>query len=270
MLACLTFHRGAHPGRNDETDHRSASTIEKRRSSDRYSVMSITRSRVGGKTHPRAASRLLMSFLIFHVWMFCSASLLISTECTNEKLEDACSGDETCAGKGREQGGWPLSCVFLHFSNLPNSFIEGAEMTRKRKRDSEPSETAPDATGSAQPAQIDQSGQALEEKTGPDMNIGVMGAQTNAHDMVSAAKKRSKPKKKNTLGRGPLAPKPKIIKLKPARPYPTVPISSSATVPRSRRAEGLNMVCVTRRTDLGSYLRQCRDILTKDGYVHVR
>ena len=221
--------------------------------------MSISRSRVRGKTHPRAASRLLMSFLIFHVWMFCSASLLISTECTNEKLEEQDVRGER-AGARR----WPLSCV-----SLANIFMEGAEMTRKRKRDSGPQETAPDATGTAQLAQTNESGQALEE-AGSDMDLGVTDAQNNAHSTVSVAKKRSKTKKKNPQGRGPLAPKPKIIKLKPARPYPTVPTSSSATVPKSRRTEGRNKVCVTRRTELGSYLRQCRDVLTKDGYAHVR
>lgn len=148
--------------------------------------------------------------------------------------------------------------------------MESPKMTRKRKRDSEPPETAPDATGPAQPAQPARANESGQE-TGSDMDLDdVTDGQNNAHSTLSGPKKRSKAKKQNAQGRGPLAPKPKIIKLKPARPYPTVPTSSSATVPKSRRAEGRNKVCVTRRTELGSYLRQCRDVLTKDGSVHTQ
>ena len=43
---------GAHSGRNDEADHRSASTVEERHSSDRCSVTSISSERVG-RTHVR-------------------------------------------------------------------------------------------------------------------------------------------------------------------------------------------------------------------------
>jgi len=164
-------------------------------------------------------------------------------------------------GKGREGA---RAAAFVLCCHPPQHF---SGMTRKRKRDSGPPEIALDAAGTAQLAHTNESGQALEEETRSDMDLGVTDAQNNT---VSATKKRPKTKKKTTQGRGPLAPKPKIIKLKPARPYPTVPTSSSATVPKSRRAEGRNKVCVTRRTELGSYLRQCRDVLTKDGYVHVR
>lgn len=151
---------------------------------------------------------------------------------------------------------------------LQHPFMESTKMTRKRKRDSEPSETT-----TARPAQVNESGAALaapQEKIAADMGLEVTDSQNRAHGTLSAAKRLSRTKKKNTQSRGPLAPKPKIIKLKPARPYPTVPTSSSATVPKSRRAEGRNKICVTRRTELGSYLRQCRDVLTKDGYVYVQ
>lgn len=187
-----------------------------------------------------------------------------------ERLEGACLAAKRARRQGREQGGGPLSDVVT----IPNYFIESTKMTRKRKRDSGPSETAPDATSTAQPAQVNESGSdaAPVEEIGAEanMDLGVADAQNNAHGTLSAVKKRSKAKKKTTQGRGPLAPKPKIVKLKPARPYPTVPTSSSATVPKSRRAEGRNKICVTRRTELGSYLRQCRNVLTKDGYVHVQ
>ena len=179
---------------------------------------------------------------------------------------------ETCAGvRGRERAGArerPLSCVVI--PQHSNILMESAKMTRKRKRDSEPPEAVPDTTATVQPAPASGSGHAPETETGSDMDLDGMDARNNAHSMRPASKKRRKTNKRSTQGQGPLAPNPKIIKLKPARPYPTVPVSSSATVPKSRRAEGRNKICVTRRTELGSYLRQCRDVLTKNGYVHVQ
>lgn len=69
--------------------------------------------------------------------------------------------------------------------------------------------------------------------------------------------------------KGPLKPKPNITKLAPVRPYPTVPTSSSATGPRSKRKEGNNKICVSRKTPLAAYLHQCRDVFLKQGYVMV-
>ena len=181
-----------------------------------------------------------------------------------EKLECACLAARTRRGARRQ--------VFVcHHFQLQHPSTESTKMTRKRKRDSEPSETVPDPPNTAQPAQVNESSAALaapQEEIGADREV--TDAQHKARGTLSAVRKPSKIKKKTTQGRGPLAPKPKIIKLKPARPCPTVPTSSSATVPKSRRAEGRNEICVTRRTELGSYLRQCRDVLTKDGYVHVQ
>jgi hypothetical protein len=65
----------------------------------------------------------------------------------------------------------------------------------------------------------------------------------------------------------PFKPRPKIVKLNPHRPYPSVPTSSSATGPRSKRKEGNNKICITRRTDLGAYLSRCKDLFVKEGYV---
>ena len=59
----------------------------------------------------------------------------------------------------------------------------------------------------------------------------------------------------------------KVRKLVPPRPFPTVPPSVSATGPRSAHVEGKNYICVTRRTELGAYLRRCKDVFIKDGYV---
>lgn len=67
----------------------------------------------------------------------------------------------------------------------------------------------------------------------------------------------------------PTKAKAKIRKLAPPRPYPTVPTSVSATGPRSAHTEGKNIICITRRTPLGAYLRRCKDVILKDGYVYI-
>lgn len=59
----------------------------------------------------------------------------------------------------------------------------------------------------------------------------------------------------------------KINKLVPARPFPTIATSVSATGPRSAHHEGKNYIAVTRKTPLGAYLRRCKDVVLKDGCV---
>ena len=61
--------------------------------------------------------------------------------------------------------------------------------------------------------------------------------------------------------------RPRIRKLMPPRPFPTVPTSVSATGPRSGHREGKNMICLTRKTSLGHYMRRCKNIIIMDGYV---
>ncbi|KAH9930920.1 uncharacterized protein B0H18DRAFT_872648 [Fomitopsis serialis] len=65
---------------------------------------------------------------------------------------------------------------------------------------------------------------------------------------------------------GPSKPRHTIRKLVPPRPFPTVPASVSATGPRSAHTEGKNYICITRKTQLGAYLRRCKDVIMKDGY----
>ncbi|TFK27342.1 hypothetical protein FA15DRAFT_586579 [Coprinopsis marcescibilis] len=60
--------------------------------------------------------------------------------------------------------------------------------------------------------------------------------------------------------------KARIRKLTPARPFPLVPTSVSATGPRSAHNEGKNFICITRRTKLGQYMRRCKAIILDDGY----
>ena len=59
--------------------------------------------------------------------------------------------------------------------------------------------------------------------------------------------------------------KQRVRKLAPPRPFPTVPASVSATGPRSAHTEGKNYICITRRTELGAYLRRCKDVFLEDG-----
>ncbi|KAA1477119.1 hypothetical protein DENSPDRAFT_745420, partial [Dentipellis sp. KUC8613] len=55
-------------------------------------------------------------------------------------------------------------------------------------------------------------------------------------------------------------------KLAPPRPFPTVPTSVNATGPRSTRHEGKNYIAVTRKVQMGGYLRRIKDAVLKDGY----
>ncbi|KIK54498.1 hypothetical protein GYMLUDRAFT_901014 [Collybiopsis luxurians FD-317 M1] len=65
-------------------------------------------------------------------------------------------------------------------------------------------------------------------------------------------------------------PRQRIKKLTPARPFPSVPTSASATGPRSAHTEGKNLICITRKTSLAAYMRRCKDIILKDGYKTLR
>ncbi|KAK0450433.1 uncharacterized protein EV420DRAFT_1274908, partial [Desarmillaria tabescens] len=55
-------------------------------------------------------------------------------------------------------------------------------------------------------------------------------------------------------------------RLSAPRPFPIVPASVSATGPRSAHKEGKNLICITRKTALGAYMRRCKDLVLKDGY----
>jgi hypothetical protein len=59
----------------------------------------------------------------------------------------------------------------------------------------------------------------------------------------------------------------RVNKLDPPRPFPTVPAGVSATGPRSAHREGKNYITVTRKTQLGAYIRRCKDVVLKDGCV---
>ena len=92
-------------------------------------------------------------------------------------------------------------------------------------------------------------------------------AGTNNSSTRRKRKRKSKAEMKDKLGAGPRSQRVEIRKLVPPRPFPTVPTSSSATGPRSSHAEGKNRLCITRKTKLGFYLRRCKELILKDGYV---
>lgn len=64
--------------------------------------------------------------------------------------------------------------------------------------------------------------------------------------------------------------RPRIRKLAPQRPFPTVSSASSATGPRSAHHEGKNKICITRKTKLAAYLRRCKALLVEDGFKELR
>ncbi|KAG2138962.1 hypothetical protein DEU56DRAFT_329922 [Suillus clintonianus] len=64
--------------------------------------------------------------------------------------------------------------------------------------------------------------------------------------------------------------RPRIRKLAPPRPFPTVALSAPATAPRSLHTEGKNNICVTRRTKLAAYLRRCKALILEDGFKEIR
>lgn len=98
-----------------------------------------------------------------------------------------------------------------------------------------------------------------------------MDDRASAAPAAGTSTSAARPKGKRARGDGgettkdATRPAHKVRKLVPPRPFPTVPTSVSATGPRSAHTEGKNHICVTRRTELGAYLRRCKDVFMKDG-----
>ncbi|KAH9890591.1 hypothetical protein C8Q73DRAFT_652325 [Cubamyces lactineus] len=97
------------------------------------------------------------------------------------------------------------------------------------------------------------------------MNDHASDASPTVEQSVSRPKKRARDGNAQQPEEPPRAVH-KVRKLVPPRPFPTVPTSVSATGPRSAHTEGKNYICITRRTELGAYLRRCKDVFLKDGY----
>lgn len=161
-----------------------------------------------------------------------------------------------------------------------------APLTLKRKRG--PDDSFELVTKRAHKLVSSEISMSTTQKIAKDVQNGAEGIEHDSNNEVQASddtapgsrkgptktrlnKNDKKPRQPAPLTvKAPRKPRPKIVKLAPRRPFPTVPTSSNATGPKSKRKEGNNMICVTRRTELGAYLRQCRDLFVKYDYKEIR
>ncbi|KDN49297.1 hypothetical protein RSAG8_01999, partial [Rhizoctonia solani AG-8 WAC10335] len=89
---------------------------------------------------------------------------------------------------------------------------------------------------------------------------------SNKKDTGNSKPARSKSGKKDAKAAESAASPFTRVKLRPQRPVPTVHPASNVTGPRSSHKEGKNVICVTRSTKLGAYLRRCKSLILDDGY----
>jgi hypothetical protein len=131
-------------------------------------------------------------------------------------------------------------------------------LKRKRDGDSEPRPKRIKVTSTAGPSVA-----VLDEPQNNPVSVEGHDEEILADPPPEVAVPKEKPKASLTRR------KERINRLKPPRPFPTVPTSVSATGPRSAHHEGKNIICVTRMTPLGAYMRRCKDAVVKDGYASV-
>lgn len=129
-----------------------------------------------------------------------------------------------------------------------------AESTKKRKTDSDSSREQPKKA-------------KITEMPCPSSSTSQMPPQEVSGDGDET--RRDKGNGKNNKGSSLTRhdSRRRIKKLNPPRPFPTVPPSVSETGPRSAHREGKNMICITRKTSLGAYMRRCKEVIIEDGYV---
>lgn len=150
-------------------------------------------------------------------------------------------------------------------------------ISKKRKADSDHSQRVKrskgmDETHHVQPGKS--AGQMLTEDgtdtpSMPSLNLkNAEGSAGTSKRSRQKGKGKATSATKSTSVQTPIEkPKHKLKKLAPPRPFPTVPISVSATGPRSAHKEGKNYICLTRKTPLAAYLRRCKEVFLKDGYA---
>jgi len=109
--------------------------------------------------------------------------------------------------------------------------------------------------------QVSQAGKPQANDEGGSSEPPVSGARK------AVGNNKGKKKKQDATGSGVQQPRKRINKLDPPRPFPVVPTSVSDTGPRSSHREGKNMICLTRKTSLGTYMRRCKNVILKDGSV---
>ena len=134
---------------------------------------------------------------------------------------------------------------------------------KKRKIDSN---ELNDSSKRQKTAQADPSIQ-IPEETKPQANDEGVSSDPPAEARKDVKGKGKKKQDATGPAPGHQQPRRRINKLDPPRPFPVVPTSVSETGPRSSHREGNNMICLTRKTSLGAYMRRCKDVILKDGSV---
>ncbi|GJJ12213.1 hypothetical protein Clacol_006454 [Clathrus columnatus] len=98
------------------------------------------------------------------------------------------------------------------------------------------------------------------------LNHNVPTAKSSSNDVTSNLKEQSTQIQQSPTATKKTTFKGNIRKLASQRPFPTVATSVSATGPKSAHKEGNNLICVSRKTTLGSYLSRCKRVLVEQGY----
>ncbi|KAL5533042.1 hypothetical protein ACEPAF_4818 [Sanghuangporus sanghuang] len=162
-----------------------------------------------------------------------------------------------------------------HQSNAKSTSSSKTDAASPATKEVKPVQNAPKAGSSTQQdGIINTGGLEKEQEESNETSKAETVPQKRGHDQEYEAssapskKRRRKGKmaKKEKSSSDPQSSPQMIRKLAPPRPFPTVPTSVSATGPRSAHKEGKNRICITRKTDLGAYLRRCKDVVLQDGY----
>jgi hypothetical protein len=138
----------------------------------------------------------------------------------------------------------------------------GSDLPKKVKINS--GAAKPPHTQSVTPAEPNQKGKGKEKHSARVTSAPRISPATDA----SAPESSSMPQVDAQPATRPR--RPRIRKLAPPRPFPTVAPASSVTGPRSAHHEGKNNICITRKTKLAAYLRRCRALLVDDGFKELR
>lgn len=145
--------------------------------------------------------------------------------------------------------------------------LKKAERDRTKTTPSKP--VTQNGQRSGRPSGKEQSGKLDVSQTTDASDVGpskqILRNEADEEHTRATSKKRVRLDEGNQSSLPSQSPRSKIRKLAPPRPFPTVPTSASATGPRSAHSEGKNRICVTRKTELGMYLRRCKEVVLNDG-----
>lgn len=123
------------------------------------------------------------------------------------------------------------------------------------------------------PAQTHQSKTQQKVSAPSETNTATIAASVSSSTPAGAPNDSTEPSSK-VLSKRKASPPPeptarrkrqKIVRLAPPRPFAQVPVGSNATGPSSTRGEGKNRLGVTRKIELGFYLRKCKELVSVDG-----